>query len=197
MICLQNYKMLSSNSSNSYVKNKKKRQEKMKQVKKKFQEKLVENGYSWDEHVVPLNLTIDWLVEANQNPDDYYTKLVDKIIENQVNFYDEKISSIEKALEDSKDVVSENQQELLVPFMKQIQEQLTNLKINKKILLNDFKEAVESEQNSVKYIRYVDINNESFVIFQKKFISDKGFNQWKKMNNKTKNPHVDVNITKD
>ena len=81
--------------------------------------------------------------------------------------------------------------------MKQIQEQLTNLKINKKILLNDFKEAVESEQNSVKYIRYVDINNESFVIFQKKFISDKGFNQWKKMNNKTKNPHVDVNITKD
>lgn len=189
--------MLSSNSSNSYVKNKKKRQEKMKQVKKKFQEKLVENGYSWDEHVVPLNLTIDWLVEANQNPDDYYTKLVDKIIENQVNFYDEKISSIEKALEDSKDVVSENQQELLVPFMKQIQEQLTNLKINKKILLNDFKEAVESEQNSVKYIRYVDINNESFVIFQKKFISDKGFNQWKKMNNKTKNPHVDVNITKD
>ena len=185
-----------SNSSNSYAKNKKKRQEKMKQIKKKFQEKLVENGYSWDEHVVPLNLTMEWLVEANQNPDDYYTKLVDKIIQHQVNFYDQKISSIEKALEDSKEVVSEGQQELLVPFMKQIKDQLTNLKINKKITLNDFKEAVESEQNSVKYIRYVDIDDESFVIFRKNFVSDKGFNQWKKMNNKTKNPHVDVNITK-
>jgi len=185
-----------SNSSNSYAKNKKKRQEKMKQIKKKFQEKLVENGYSWDEHVVPLNLTMEWLVDANLNPDDYYTKLVDKIIQHQVNFYDENISSIEKALEDSKEVVSEDQQELLVPFMKQIKDRLTNLKINKKIVLNDFKEAVEFEQNSVKYIRYVDIDDESFVIFRKNFVSDKGFNQWKKMNNKTKNPHVDVNITK-
>lgn len=185
-----------SNSAKTYSKNKKKRQEKMKQLKKKFEDKLQDDGFTWENHVIPLNLTMDWLCEANQDPDNYYIKLVELINNNQLKFYDEKITSIEKALESSKELDNEDQAELLEPFFKQINEQLINLKINRKILLNDFKENVESQLNSVSYVRYVDVDDESYVIFRKNFISEKGFNQWKKMNNKTKNPHVDVNITK-
>lgn len=185
-----------TNSAKTYSKNKKKRQEKMKQLKKKIEDKLQDDGFTWENHVIPLNLTMDWLCEANQDPDNYYIKLVEIINNNQLKFYDEKITSIEKALESSKELDNEDQAELLEPFFKQINEQLINLKINRKILLNDFKENVESQINSVSYVRYVDVDDESYVIFRKNFISEKRFNQWKKMNNKTKNPHVDVNITK-
>lgn len=187
----------SSVSAQSYAITKKKRQQKLKQVRKKMESKLNEEGFVWDNHVVPLKLSIEWLTLANQNSEEYYPKLIELIESHVIESNNNKIHSIQDAMNHF-DTLPPEEQAPLQPFIENLKNNILNLKINnemiKKNVTEKLDECGENHSYRVIYTKRVTIEDSSYIIFEKVFLSKKQFETWKRMNNKIQKEQIEVKL---